>query len=165
MMAAIAKTTNANTHFDNTYLLGDKTIHADEREAWAVALAAATMADTMAQVKAILVFTRSGQTARLIAACRPKVPIIAVTMSERVAHQLSLVRGVMSCHTPVVVDTLIEMGDLVTEASLRSGLVASGELVVITGSHPLNVAKTTNFIKLIQVGKCPISESGWAPDV
>src|SRR5215471_6398960 len=47
-----------------------------------------------ASVKAIVVFTQSGNTARLIAQDRPRTPILAYTPSARVYRQLALYWGV-----------------------------------------------------------------------
>src|SRR5262249_12454100 len=47
-----------------------------------------------ASVKAIVIFTRSGNSAHLISKDRPRVPILAYTVSERVRRQLALWWGV-----------------------------------------------------------------------
>src|SRR5207253_1511230 len=54
----------------------------------------ANRAASLAQAKAIIVFTSSGRSARMVARYRPPVPIFAFTASEGVARQLSLVYGV-----------------------------------------------------------------------
>ena len=46
-----------------------------------------------ASVKVIVVFTRSGNSARLISEDRPRTPILAYTPSERVYRQLALSGG------------------------------------------------------------------------
>ena len=64
----------------------------DEREAFA--LTAATMPFDLPEVEAIMVITRSGQTARLVSSFRPHVPIFAFTNETTTRRQLQLVWGV-----------------------------------------------------------------------
>jgi len=63
-----------------------------EREAFA--LTAATMPLDLPEVEAIIVITRSGQTARLVSSFRPSVPIFAFTNETTTRRQLQLVWGV-----------------------------------------------------------------------
>lgn len=63
-----------------------------EREAFA--LTAATMPLDLPEVEAIVVITRSGQTARLVSSFRPSVPIFAFTNETTTRRQLQLVWGV-----------------------------------------------------------------------
>jgi pyruvate kinase len=69
---------------------------ARDRDAGAVAVAAAALADADADVDALVTFTRTGRTARLLAALRPRVPVFAVTPDGTVARRLALHRGVVS---------------------------------------------------------------------
>lgn len=65
-----------------------------EREAFA--LTAATMPLDLPEVEAIIVITRSGQTARFVSSFRPSVPIFAFTNETTTRRQLQLVWGVNS---------------------------------------------------------------------
>src|SRR5438046_923741 len=67
--------------------------HQPLTQARAVSHAARALAEE-ASVKMIVVFTRSGNSARLISNDRPRTPIIAYTPSERVYRQLALWWGV-----------------------------------------------------------------------
>ena len=102
-------------------------------------------------VKAVLAPTESGNTAKMIAKYRPGVPIIAVTGSEKTAHILTLVWGV----NPVVtqrVKTTDEILELAVDASLKSGHVDHGDVVVITAGVPVGEAGTTNLMKVHVIG-------------
>ncbi|MEO7997824.1 MAG: pyruvate kinase, partial [Gemmatimonadaceae bacterium] len=60
------------------------------------AIAAATVAAVrMMDAPLVVVFTKSGFTARIVASHRPSVPILALTDEPRVCRQLSLVWGVV----------------------------------------------------------------------
>jgi pyruvate kinase len=107
------------------------------------------MADRLG-AKAIITSTRSGYTGRLVARFRPKVPIIAVTPSEAVYHQLALVWGV----DPIQVETTRDTDRMIAK-SIQSvkeeGYVTDGDLVVVTAGVPFAVEGTTNLIKVERV--------------
>jgi len=63
-------------------------------DASALAYAAAAVASNEPDVSAIACYTRTGRTARMISALRPRVPILAFSPDPAVAHQLALVHGV-----------------------------------------------------------------------
>lgn len=97
--------------------------------------------------KAIITSTKSGYTARAVAKFRPKAPIIAVTYNEKVIKTLQLIRGVM----PLKVNktsTTDEMFHEALKGAVTSGMVISGDLVVITAGVPVNVTGTTNLIRV-----------------
>ncbi len=101
-------------------------------------------------VRAIVAFTMSGSTARLVAHMRPTVPILAFTPSEVVYHRLSLVWGI----TPILsdyVEHLEQLGDRVGEVMQARGFAQPGDMVVVTGGHPIAARGKTNFVKVIQV--------------
>ena len=63
-------------------------------DARALAYAAATIATTEREVAAIACYTRTGRTARMLAALRPRVPILAFSPDAAVVRSLALVHGV-----------------------------------------------------------------------
>ena len=101
---------------------------------------------------AIITVTKSGTTAKMISRFRPEMPIIACTPEASTYRQLSLSWGV----TPVtigeeqVTDVLF---DQAVNASLRTGLIKQGDLVVLTAGVPLAMSGTTNLIKVVRVGE------------
>ncbi|PWW26098.1 pyruvate kinase [Cytobacillus oceanisediminis] len=102
-------------------------------------------------VNAIITPTESGHTARMISKYRPKAPIVAVTSNDHVSRRLSLTWGVY----PQIgqrATTTDDMLDIAVEESLNSGIVASGDLVVITAGVPVGEAGTTNLMKIHVVG-------------
>jgi len=97
--------------------------------------------------KAIITSTKSGYTARAVAKFRPAAPIIAVTYNEKVIKTLQLIRGV----TPLKVNETSSTDEMFHEAlkgAVTSGMVKSGDLVVITAGVPINVTGTTNLIRV-----------------
>jgi pyruvate kinase len=96
-------------------------------------------------VKAFLIPTTSGGTARLIARYRPQQPIIAVSPEPQTVKSLCLVWGV--CAVPIKgFKSTDEMVRAVQTKALESGMVKRGDLVAITAGLPLHQAGTTNMI-------------------
>jgi len=111
----------------------------------AVADAACTLADDIGAA-AIIACTQSGSAARLVAQHRPRRPILALTPLPETSRRLALVWGVV----PIVIELpgstdemLLKIPGIVT----ATGLVKTGDRVVITAGIPLGVSGSTNSIK------------------
>ena len=97
---------------------------------------------------AIVAFTRSGSTALLVSKYRVPVPIIAVTTSEHVARRMALYWGVVAQVVPRP-GGIDEMLNTVMAGARRSGLVRTGDTVVVTASTALApLTGTTNLLEL-----------------
>ncbi|GLV59961.1 pyruvate kinase [Dictyobacter sp. S3.2.2.5] len=118
-------------------------------QARAVSHAARALSEEVS-VKAIVVFTRTGNTAHLISKDRPRVPILAYTPSERVRRQLALCWGVSS-HCIEMTGTTEELIEVVEHRLIEDQLVQQGEYVVIMGGLPVASRARTNFVKLHRV--------------
>jgi pyruvate kinase len=113
------------------------------------AIAAATVAAArLLRSPVVMVFTKSGFSARVVAAQRPEdVPILAFTDQERTYRQLALVWGVI----PVLVPTAAnydEMFQRAAETVRRRRLAVPGDRVVVTAGVPFDVPGTTNLLKV-----------------
>jgi pyruvate kinase len=109
--------------------------------------AASAAAVTMLDAPVLIVFTKSGFSARVVAAHRPTVPILVLTDVPRTFRQLALVWGVV----PELVkhcNTYDEMVGLALEAVQRRGLARTGDRVVVTAGVPFDVPGTTNLLKV-----------------
>ena len=117
----------------------------------AVAYAAAMAAHELG-ARAIVAFTQSGFSARLISHERPDVPIIAFTPSVEVRRRLALSWGVTS-RLIRKVETTDEMVDEIERELLGDGSVQTGDTLVIISGSPMWVTGTTNLMKLHHVGE------------
>ena len=149
MMARIAEAAEASgRHGDRTDL---PRAPLPQAPSMANAISAAACAIVQAlPVRAIVAFSMSGSTARLVAHLRPTVPILAFTPSEAVYHRMSMVWGI----TPILsdyVEHLEALGERVREVLLARGFARAGDVVVMTGGHPIAARGTTNFVKVIQL--------------
>jgi pyruvate kinase len=120
----------------------------------AVADAAGRVAAEL-QARAIVAFTRSGFTARLISRHRPATPIIAFTPHEAVYHRLALYWGVVPRLAPLMEDADQLIASVDAELR-REGLVAAGDSLVFLSGRPTNREGTTNLLRLHRAGE-PLS--------
>jgi pyruvate kinase len=109
--------------------------------------AASSAAVQMLNAPVLIVFTKSGFSARVVASHRPSVPILVLTDVPRTYRQLALVWGVVPELVPHC-NTYDEMVRLALEAVERRGLARSGDRVVVTAGVPFDVPGTTNLLKV-----------------
>jgi pyruvate kinase len=112
------------------------------------AIAAATSAAAdMLRVPVIVCFTKSGFTARKIAALRPHAPIIGLSTEEATCRQLSLIWGVL----PELVTSAPDYGamlDAARDTLIGKGYARTGDQIVVTAGVPFEVPGTTNLLKV-----------------
>jgi pyruvate kinase len=96
---------------------------------------------------AIVTFTRTGGTSRLVSSYRPPVPILGVTDQERTWRQLALVWGVepVHCAGEVSYESMLEVA---REYLLRNRIAEKGQRVVVTAGVPFHVPGTTNMLRV-----------------
>ncbi|WP_322817289.1 pyruvate kinase [Chloroflexus sp.] len=114
-----------------------------------IAAAACTIANSL-PVRFIVVLTQSGASARLVSHYRPDVPILAFCPSEETARRTSLYWGV----TPIVIearDRLDELEQQIVRMMRETGMVRKGDLIVLSGGHPVYRYGPTNFLKVITI--------------
>lgn len=108
---------------------------------------------------AIINFTQSGNTARMISSFRPKCPIISCTPSKKKFNQLSMSWGLI----PVMAEMQNSTDDLFEHAvdrAMSTGLVKHGDLAVITAGVPLGISGTTNILKVHIIGNVLVTGKG-----
>jgi pyruvate kinase len=110
----------------------------------AISYAAVSLARDL-RVKAFVIPTTSGSTARMIARYRPSQPIVAVSPNAQTVKSLCLVSGVYPVHVGSFQSTET-MLRLAQDKALKTGLVKRGDLVAITAGLPLHQSGTTNMI-------------------
>jgi pyruvate kinase len=109
--------------------------------------------------KAIVTVTKGGGTARQLSKFRPLYPIVGCTTQEHVWRQLNLSWGVVPMLIDEVEDTDV-LFDRAVDAAERTGLIHSGDLVVITAGVPLGISGTTNMMKVHVVGHVLLTGDG-----
>ncbi|HZG03526.1 MAG TPA: pyruvate kinase [Streptomyces sp.] len=115
-----------------------------------VARAACEMADFL-NGKALIAFTKSGDTARRLSRYRAAQPILAFTTEPATANQLTLSWGVESFVVPHV-DHTDEMVDLVDAELLKLQRYSPGDTMIMTAGSPPGVPGTTNMVLVHHLG-------------
>jgi pyruvate kinase len=112
--------------------------------------AAAVAVERVLQVEAIVAYTRSGSTARLVSRLRPRARVFGFTPDEATARRINLLWGV----TPVLCAPIPDLEGLERAARrrlLEQGVLKGGDEVVLTGGHPLLEAEGTNLVKVVRL--------------
>jgi pyruvate kinase len=97
--------------------------------------------------KTIIGMTKSGYTAFMVAAFRPKADIFIFSADHTILNILSLVWGVRCFYYDKFTTTDDTIHD-VQEILKAKGLVQVGDIVVNTGSMPLHERKKTNMLRV-----------------
>lgn len=100
---------------------------------------------------AIVAFTESGSTARLISKYRPQADIFAFTVSDETLRRMAMYSGV----TPLKFERVESTDDMIAHAEqhlLQNGIATHGEAVVMVAGIPPNQASFTNLMKLHSIG-------------
>lgn len=108
----------------------------------------ATAIARVIDLRAIVVLTTSGHTARLVAAERSKTALYALTTEASVYHSLNLhwgIKPLVVAGIPTSVEGLVDQA----EAALRArNLVTSGDKILVLGGVPPGQPRGSNFMKL-----------------
>ncbi len=97
--------------------------------------------------RAILVPTYTGRTASVVARLRPRRPVLGLTHRRYALQQMALEWGV----TPLEIAEAADVEDLwrlSVEAARASGIVETGDRVVLTAGTAVNIPGSTNVIKV-----------------
>jgi pyruvate kinase len=116
----------------------------DDPVSWAIARAAVQASEEL-RVAAILCPTRTGATARRIAAFRPSMPILALDHTIETLRPLTLVWGVVPFEVPFLRAEELSVRGLkrALDAARASGLAHPGERVtLVAGGSPPRTAST-----------------------
>ncbi|KNX37274.1 pyruvate kinase [Luteipulveratus halotolerans] len=116
----------------------------------AVTAAAAEIGDLL-DVKYLVTFTTTGDSALRMARIRSKRPMLAFTPNQATRSQLALVWGVETFLMPQVKHT-DQMAAQVDETLLSSKRCAEGETVVIVAGSPPGIPGSTNALRVHQMG-------------
>ena len=110
---------------------------------------AAVNASFQVDAKAIVCVTNKGLTARMISSYRPGCPIIAAVIDDKAYRQLALSWGVLPVKTEFqhTTDEILANGIKVAK---ETGLVASGDTIIVTGSSAIGIG-STDMMQIITV--------------
>ena len=122
----------------------------DQTFASAISLATAETANSLG-LSAVVAFTESGSTARLISKYRPRAGILAFTPSAETYHRMALLWGV----TPMRIERQDSTDEMIASAErllIEQGVLAVGDPVAMVAGIPPNQDAATNLLKLHTMG-------------
>ena len=147
MMAKIAREAEDNLPYEQ--MLSERGGWLEQETDELISYSACHTAQSLGAV-ALVAFTQSGSTAGRVSKYRPRMPILAITPDAVVVGRLMLRWGVY----PFQIAKASSVDDLFTIAAKLSeelGLAKPGDLVVITGGIPIEVAGPTNLLTVKMV--------------
>jgi pyruvate kinase len=106
------------------------------------------------KMKAVVVFTETGASARLVSKYRPRVPIVAFTSNPEAFPRMGLLWGVISRRTRVMKN----IDELTREAEARlreERMVKRGDVIGIIAGTPVGARGSTNLMRLRRIGAVP----------
>ena len=103
-------------------------------------------------VKYIVVFTKSGQTARRVARLRARLPLLCFTPEPDIRNQLALTWGVETFTVPNVLHTDDMVGQ-VDHLLREMDMAEDGDRIVIVAGMPAGVIGSTNTIRVHKMGE------------
>ncbi|OEE80036.1 pyruvate kinase [Vibrio genomosp. F6] len=131
----------SNYRIDKTFVTAEETI----------SMATIYAANHMEGIKAMVTMTESGRTALMMSRLSSGLPLFALSRNEGTLNRCALYRGV----TPLYFDTNVEAGFDVAMAALQSlkeqKLLKFGDLVIITQGDIMDVAGSTNCMRILPV--------------
>jgi pyruvate kinase len=122
-------------------------VRPDATTADALAQASATIAETVT-VTGIIVFTGSGSTARRVARERPKVPVLVLTPSQKIARRTALLWGAYAVVTKDI-GSFEEMIAKGKRMALRHGFGQAGSKLIALAGVPFGTPGATNLLHVV----------------
>ena len=102
-------------------------------------------------VKAIIVFSNSGKSAKLVSAMRPAAKILTISPNINISRQVSLLWGVQSINSRDA-NGWKDMMSISKEIIKKLKFIKKNDFVVITAGLPFGKAGMTNMVRLYKVG-------------
>tara|TARA_B100000902_G_scaffold393470_1_gene447776 strand:+ start:29 stop:1441 length:1413 start_codon:yes stop_codon:yes gene_type:complete len=102
-------------------------------------------------VKAIIVFSNSGKSAKLVSAMRPAAKILTISPNINVSRQVSLLWGVQSINSRDAKGWK-DMMSISKEIIKKLRFIKKNDFVIITAGLPFGKAGMTNMIRLYKIG-------------
>ena len=102
-------------------------------------------------VKAIIVFSNSGKSAKLVSAMRPAAKILTISPNINVSRQVSLLWGGQSINSRDA-SGWKDMMSISKEIIKKHKFIKKNDFVIITAGLPFGKAGMTNMVRLYKVG-------------
>jgi pyruvate kinase len=119
--------------------------------AYSIARASKIVASEI-EASAIVTFSKTGTTPKMISAVRPGIPIISAVPLRGLANKLSLYSGVVPLLIENSSNDLSDFENIMSAVEKKTGL-KKGERVVVTSGAPYFLFGGTNDVRVATIGK------------
>jgi pyruvate kinase len=109
--------------------------------------------DQVLSLRCIVTLTSTGHSARLAAAERPNVPVVALTDNRNLYHQLNLAWGVRPVFVERLAESLDDVFQQINTCLTERNLASNGDKVLVIGGLPLKHCQNANFLKIHTIGE------------
>ena len=150
MMTSIAEEVEYSNIIKHNYY-DKETLETNKNDSIAICSAAIDIIDKI-KVKAIIAYTASGYTAKLLSKAKPTVPIFACCKSKRNCRRLKLYSDVYPIETNFNEDITPETLKAFNAVLMEKHDLKKGDTVLFTGAIPDLMTGKTNFIKIHEIG-------------
>ena len=123
-----------------------------ERVDEAVAMATMYTANRL-DIKAVLALTESGKTALWMSRIRTGMPIFGLSRLAKTLGKMALYRGVYPYYFDVTKYTRDELNRKAVDSMVKKGVIANGDLVILTKGDILGIGGGSNAMKILKVGE------------
>lgn len=134
-----------HNHYD------EEILEINKNDSIAICSAVIDMVDKI-KVKAIIAFTASGYTPKLLSKAKPTVPIFACCKSKRNCRRLKLYSDIYPIETNFGGEITPETLKTFNEVLMDKHDLKKGDTVLFTGAMPDLMTGKTNFIKIHELG-------------
>ncbi len=101
--------------------------------------------------KAIIMPTRTGNSARMVSSFRPRSPIIAITMKPTIQRQMNMSWNIKPMLSEFIGDQK-ELFENVMNKAAETGLVEKGDTIILIAGIPTGSSGRTNMMKIHKIG-------------
>lgn len=105
--------------------------------------------------KAIVMPTRTGNSARMVSSFRPSSPIIAITMKPTIQRQMNMSWNIRPMLGKFI-GTQKELFESVMNKAVDSGLVEKGDMIIMIAGIPTGSSGKTNMMKIHKIGEAVV---------
>lgn len=116
-----------------------------------IGLAAMYAANHLSGVKAVIAMTETGATPLLMSRIRSGLPIFALSPHAATLHRTAIFRGVVPLYFDASKVAHEQINQSAVDRLLDEGVVAEGDLVMMSKGDYLNVHGGTNTLKIVRV--------------
>ncbi|HPQ46922.1 MAG TPA: pyruvate kinase [Clostridia bacterium] len=154
-MARVVEDTEADIDYESRFAI--ENFDMIEKNALNIISKAAVMTAFEIKAKAIVMPTRTGNSARMVSSFRPSTPIIAITMKPTIQRQLNMSWNIRPMLSEFIGDQK-QLFENVMNKACETKLVEEDDQVIMIAGIPTGSSGKTNMMKIHKVGEAVVGD-------